>query len=701
VNSRREALGLLRDALRDPTAEFRAGQWDAIDALVNHRERRLVVERTGWGKSMVYFVATRLLRNEGHGPTLIVSPLLALMRNQIDAADALGIRAYTINSANKEAWPEALQATVSGEVDVLLISPERLANDQFMEEVLIPIGQDVGMLVIDEAHCISDWGHDFRPDYRRIVNVIQRMPPNVPILGTTATANIRVVEDVKAQLGEVKIQRGRLMRESLALQTLVLPTPASRLAWLAQRISELPGTGVIYALTKRDALQVADWLNSRDIAARAYYSDVKSDLEGETSADYRKRLEAMLLGNQVKALVATSALGMGFDKPDLGFVVHYQAPSSVVAYYQQVGRAGRGIDYSVGVMMHGTEDDQIHEFFRRSAFPGEGAVNLVLNALADSDGLSVYGIEEAVNLRRTSIDHVVRFLSVENPSPIIKIGTKWYRTPVPYRLNHERIARLTRQREEEWEEIQRYFTERGCLMEYLAGALDDEYAEPCGKCEPCLGKPVVDPTFSHQLGVEATQFLRHAEFVLDCKVQVPRGAFACYEIGQGNLPSHLRAEKGRVLSRWRDAGWGEVVAEGKAGGRFSDELVEAAAEMFQKRWYPSPAPMWVACVPSLAHPVLVRDYASRLANALGLPFHEAIKKVAENRPQKEQDNRFHQCKNLDGVFEIVGEIPGGPVLLVDDVVDSSWTLTVISILLLQEGSGPVWPFALASSVAGS
>ena len=701
MNSKREALSLLRDALGDRTAEFRPGQWDAIDALVTRRERRVVVERTGWGKSMVYFIATRLLRNAGRGPTLIVSPLLALMRNQIDAAEALGIRAYTINSANTDEWPEALQATKSGEVDVLLISPERLANDQFVEEVLVPIGQDVGMLVVDEVHCISDWGHDFRPDYRRIVNVIQRMPPNVPVLGTTATANNRVVKDVKAQLGDVEIQRGPLMRESLALQKLVMPTQASRLAWLAQRIGGLPGTGVIYTLTKRDARQVAGWLDSRGIAARAYYSDVKSDLEGETSADYRKRLEAMLLGNEVKALVATSALGMGFDKPDLGFVVHYQAPSSAVAYYQQVGRAGRAIDYSVGVVMFGTEDDDIHEYFRRSAFPSEGTVNRVLDALAESDGLSINELEAAVNIRRTSLDHVLRFLSVENPSPVVKMGSKWQRTAVPYKLDHERVARLTRQREGEWEEIRRYSKEQGCLMEYLARALDDQESGPCGKCEPCLGRPVVDPGFSRQLGVEATQFLRHAEFVLDCKVQLPKGAFARYDFGQGNLQSHLRAEKGRVLSRWRDAGWGEIVAEGKASGRFSDELVDAAAEMLQERWRPSPPPTWVTCVPSLAHPELVPDYASRLADALGLPFHEAVKKVAENQPQKEQDNRFHQCRNLDGVFEVVGGIPEGPVLLVDDVVDSSWTLTVISTLLLQEGSGPVWPFALASSVAGA
>ena len=696
-----EALRLLKEALGQPTADFRPGQWEAIDTLVNRRKRMLVVERTGWGKSMVYFIATRLLRDEGRGPTLIVSPLLALMRNQIKAAKALDIRAYTINSANTSDWPEALRAANSGEVDVLLISPERLANDQFVDQVLVPIGQDVGMMVVDEAHCISDWGHDFRPDYSRIVNVLHRMPVSVPVLGTTATANDRVVQDILTQLGDIGIQRGSLLRDSLALQTVALPTPASRLAWLAQRIPELPGTGIIYTLTRRDARQVADWLNSRGTAARAYYSDVKSDLDGETPAAYRERLEEMLLRNEVKALVATSALGMGFDKPDLGFVVHYQAPGSIVAYYQQVGRAGRAIDYSVGVVMFGTEDDDIHEYFRRNAFPSEDTVNLVLDALSKTDGLSVVELEEAVNLRRGSIEHVVRFLSVENPSPIIKIGTKWRRTPVPYRLDHERITRLTRQREEEWQEVQRYLGEQGCLMQYLARALDDEHTERCGKCASCLGEPVINPAFSHELGVEATRFLRHAEFELNCRKQVPKGAFTHYELGQGNLPSDLRAEQGRVLSRWRDAGWGQLVSDGKAIGRFSDKLVDAAVDTLLKRWRPSPHPEWITCVPSLNHTELVPEYAARLADALGLPFEPVVKKVRENQPQKEQDNSFHQCRNLDGVFEVVGRVPGGPVLLVDDVVDSSWTLTVITALLRQAGSGPVWPFALASSTAGT
>lgn len=699
--SKTESIHLLRSALGNQTSVFRPGQWEAIDALVNRKERMLVVERTGWGKSMVYFLATRFLRNAGSGPTLIVSPLLALMRNQIEAAASLGIRAHTINSTNFPDWPKTINAAKSGEVDVLLISPERLANDTFVEKVLVPIGQDVGMLVVDEVHCISDWGHDFRPDYRRIVNVLRRVPANVPVLGTTATANDRVIKDIQAQFGDFGIQRGPLIRESLALQTISLPTQAGRLAWLAQRIPEFPGTGVIYTLTRRDADIVSDWLNSKGIEARAYYSDVKSDREGETSADYRKRLEKMLLANEVKALVATVALGMGFDKPDLGFVVHYQAPGSVVAYYQQVGRAGRAIDSALGIVLFGAEDDAIHEFFRRTAFPASATVAMILEALARTDGQSVNELQSVVNLPKNVIEHVVKYLSVENPSPIVKVDSKWHRTPVPYELDFDRIARLTRQREAEWREIQGYLNHTGCLMQYLAEALNDPYAKKCGRCSACLGHPIVNPSFSQELGIEASRFLRHSEFELRCRVRIQKGAFAHYQLGPGNLPHNLRASTGRVLSRWRDAGWGQLVANGKSNGRFGDELVQASADLLQERWRPSPFPKWVTCVPSLTRPELVPDFAARLANALGLPFHPIVRKVKQNQPQKQQENSFHQCKNLDGVFQVLGSIPQEPVLLVDDVVDSKWTLTVIAALLRQAGCGPVYPFALASSMKGA
>ena len=680
---------LIRRALQDPGAELRDGQWEAIDALVNRRQKLLVVQRTGWGKSAVYFIATRLLRDRGAGPTLIVSPLLALMRNQIEAAERLGIRALTINSTNRNDWEPLTRSILADEADAVLISPERLANDEFVQKVLLPVANRIGLLVVDEAHCISDWGHDFRPDYKRLVNVLQRMPANMPVLCTTATANDRVVEDIVDQLGDVRVQRGSLLRETLALQTLRLADQAARLAWLAEHLPELSGTGIVYTLTIRDAEQVAEWLRRQGIAARAYHSE----------AEAREELEALLLGNELKALVATTALGMGYDKPDLGFVVHYQAPAAIVTYYQQVGRAGRAIEHAVGVLMAGQEDGAIQEYFRRTAFPDEAHVDAILEALANADGLSERQLEQRVNLRKGQIEKVLKFLSVQNPAPVLKDGARWRRTPVPYALDHEQIARLTKQREHEWQEVQAYVDTRECLMAFLARALDDPEPQPCGRCARCLGRPVVGEGFSHRSAVEASRFLRHSELPLECKKQVAQGAFPCYGL-QGNLPPDLRAETGRILSRWGDAGWGRLVVEDKRAGRFRDELVEAAAEMVRDRWRPEPPPEWVAYVPSRRHPKLVPDFARRLAQRLGLPCVDAVEKVSENQPQKLQQNRFHQCHNLDGVFEVAAGIPSGPVLLVDDVVDSGWTLTVLAALLRRAGSGEVWPLALASTSAG-
>ncbi len=693
------ALKLLRTALDDPIADFREGQWEAIDSLVNKQQQLLVVQRTGWGKSSVYFISTRILRDRGRGPTLIVSPLLALMRNQIEAANRLGIRALTINSTNKDDWHQVIKAVAENSIDALLISPERLANDNFVVNVLMPISESIGLLVVDEVHCISDWGHDFRPDYRRLVNVLRRIPKNIPVLGTTATANNRVVNDIKAQLGNLGIQRGSLMRETLELQNIRLPSQPARLAWLAEHVGNLPGTGIIYTLTKRDANQVADWLNQHDLNARAYYSGVTN--EGfEDSDTYRQHLEGLLLDNKIKVLVATTALGMGYDKPDLYFVIHFQAPSSIVAYYQQVGRAGRGIDHAVGFLLSGNEDNEIHEFFRRSAFPRERWVVSILKALEDSDGLNTFELEEAVNLRKGQINQVLKFLSVESPAPVIKNGSKWQRTPVFYRMDHERIRRLTDQRAIEWQEVQSYLDEEGCLMEFLARALDDVDPSPCGHCASCRGKNIVDPFFQREIALRAGRFLKQAETPLECKKQVARGAFQKYDFS-GNLPGNLRAEVGRILSRWGDAGWGQIVADDKHNGHFRVELVEAVREMIVDRWKPTPSPVWLTCVPSRNNPTLVPDYAERLATSLGLPFIPVVQKIRDNEQQKGQQNRFHQCRNLDGAFAIEGDPLKGPVLLIDDIVDSAWTLTVVAALLRKAGSGPVWPLALTTSSIGA
>lgn len=601
--NRSEAESLLQIAINDPNARFRDGQWEAIDALVNRRRKLMVVQRTGWGKSSVYFISTRILRDRGAGPTVIVSPLLALMRNQIEAANRLGIRAETINSTNQDDWPAISQRILADQVDAMLISPERLSNEAFVEEVLLPVADRIGLFVVDEVHCISDWGHDFRPDYRRLTNVLRQMPPNIPVLGTTATANNRVIQDVQTQLGDIEIQRGTLVRDSLALQTLRLFDQAARLAWLAQHIPELPGTGIVYVLTIRDAEQVAVWLNQQGIVARAYHGSVDHE-DFENSNLYRQHLEDLLLRNEIKVLVATTALGMGYDKPDLGFVIHYQAAGSVVAYYQQVGRAGRAIDNAFGVLLSGREDEDIHEFFRRSAFPDERDVNAILGILADHDELSVVQLQQHLNLRQGQIDKVLKILSVESPAPVIKHGSRWRRTPVPFRMDHERIEHLTQQRELEWQEVQDYIDSDGCLMAYLRNALDDPETDECGRCSVCVGEPVVSIEVDRDLAIAASHFLKHAEMPFKPKKQSATGAFQNYGFPY-NLPTELQASEGRILSRWGDAGWGGLVADDKHTGYFRDELVEAVAEMVEQRWQPNPAPQWVTCVPSLNHPVLV------------------------------------------------------------------------------------------------
>jgi ATP-dependent DNA helicase RecQ len=696
--SRAEAQALLRAAMANPDADFRSGQWEAIDHIVNQRGKVLCIQRTGWGKSMVYFVAAKLMRARGHGVTLIISPLLALMRNQIQAANRLNLNALTINSTNTAQWPAIRQALLADRADLLLISPERLANDEFVTTVLQPIAARIGMLVIDEAHCISDWGHDFRPDYRRIGQILGLLPNNIAVLATTATANHRVERDVGAQLGDnVQVQRGPLMRHSLSLQVMRMPSTADRLAWLADRIPAMPGSGIVYTLTVRDAERVASWLRQSGVDAHAYHSDLNDVV--------RQQLEDALSANEVKCLVATSALGMGYDKPDLTFVIHYQTPGNVIAYYQQVGRAGRAIPQAYGVLLSGEEEANINEFFREAAFPPEWQVVRILKALDEAEyGMRMRDLERAVNLRPSQIEKVLKLLVVEPRSPVMRIDGKWFRTPNPFAMDHERIAHLTRQRELEWEQMQEYVANRRCSMQFLAEALDDATSEPCGRCAVCLQQPVLPVETEESTLKAARRFVRHSEMPLQLKKQWDLDALGRYAAqfrwrGR-DIPQNLRGQDGRVLSRWGEPVWGALVAQGKAAGRFDDELVLATVDLIKHRWPEAAKAAWVTCIPSLRHPKLVPDFARRLAEALGLPFRDAVMKARETEPQKQMENRFHQSHNLDDAFVVDPDLCYcDPVLLVDDAVDSAWTLTLVSALLLQAGVDAVLPFALATTAA--
>lgn len=682
------ALEYLRRLCNDPSASFRDGQWEAIDSIVNHQKRLLLVRRTGWGKSAVYFIAAKLLREKRFGPTLLISPLLALMRNQIEAAKRVGVIAHTVNSTNSEEWKAIHEKLEQNQIDVLLISPERLANEDFLEKYFLPITDSIGLFVIDEAHCISDWGHDFRPDYRRIARILTILPDNVPVLSTTATANDRVVKDIQTQLGQkLEISRGSLVRASLKLQNVHLPDPAARMAWLSDHLEKIPGSGIIYTLTVRDSNRLAEWLSSRGMSAVAYNADMPHEK--------RVQIEQDLLSNKVKAVVGTTALGMGYDKPDLGFVIHYQRPGSVIHYYQQVGRAGRAVESAYGILFSGKEDDDIVNYFIEQAFPPQKYVDQLLTLLSANEGLSLSQLQEAVNIPRGRIEHTIKYLLAEQPSPISKQNGKLYRTPVPYQLNKERIQEITKIRYHEQKVMQEYMQTEKCLMQFLANELDDPNPEPCGNCSNCVGKPHFPLEYSDDTAIAALEFLKRSYIEITPRKIWFKDAFPTY--GFSGTIGDLMAETGRCLCLWGDPAWGQMVKKGKQlRGSFDDALVEASVGLIRNRWKPSPFPTWVTCVPSQRQASLVPDFTQRVAERLGLAYSDCVVKVREHEPQKLMQNSFHQARNLDGVFDVTKEkVRNDTVLLIDDMIDSKWTFTVVAALLKQAGSGPVWPFALA------
>ena len=691
IPMKERALHYLRILCNNSNADFREGQLEAIESVIQ-RKRLLLVRRTGWGKSAVYFIATKLLREKGGGPTLLISPLLALMRNQINAAIKAGIRAHTINSTNREEWEIILQQLKQNQIDILLISPERLANEEFTKNCLLPIASSIGLFVIDEAHCISDWGHDFRPDYRRIVRILRLLPDNIPVLSTTATANNRVVQDIREQLGSnLELNRGSLIRTSLKLQNIQLPEPAARMAWLADHLPKIPGTGIIYTLTVRDSVRLANWLKHKGIDAIAYNADIPSE--------QRVQIEQDLLANKIKVVVGTTALGMGFDKSDLSFVIHYQRPGSVVHYYQQVGRAGRAVETAYGILFCGKEDDDIVKYFIEQAFPPQHYVDSILQALSQSNGLSMDQLQSKVNVPRQKLKQALKYLLTEEPSPVVKQDKKYFRTTVLYQLDQNKIKKITEIRYAEQKAMQDYMQTGECLMCFLSKQLDDPNPVVCNKCSNCQKVPYFPEQYSSDSATSALEFLKRCDVEIEPRKKwIFNDAFPAYCFS-GSIKQELQAQEGRCLCIWGDPVWGQLVKQGKQqAGCFDDKLVEAAVDLIIHRWKPSPFPEWVTCIPSKRNTSLVPDFAQRLARQLKLDFVDCIGKIKDNLPQKQMQNSYHQARNLDGVFDIIEEkVHNSPVLLIDDMVDSRWTFTTTAALLRQNGSGPVWPFALAKT----
>ncbi|MEX1177629.1 MAG: DEAD/DEAH box helicase [Nitriliruptor sp.] len=710
--------------LAGPDAILREDQATAIAALVEERRRVLVVQRTGWGKSAVYFIATRLLRDRGEGPTLIVSPLLALMRDQLAAARSMGLTAETLNSTNVDDWQEVEARVIAGEVDLLLVSPERLNHPRFRREILDRLLTRIGMLVVDEAHCISDHGHDFRPDYRRIRDVLGQLDEPretpVPVLACTATATDRVVDDVAIQLAtpsagdappQVAVLRGPLARDTLQLSAVHRARHEERLAWLAAFVTEqrpVGRAGIVYTLTVAEADATARWLTSEGLVAEPYTSALDPDA--------RTQVEDRLRANDLDVVVATTALSMGYDKPDLGFVVHLGAPSSPVAYYQAVGRAGRGGHDAPIVCLPTGLDERLWAHFDVAGVPTPGEVEQLLAALGTEQPRSVPSLETAVNVRRTRLELLLKILDVDG---YVERTDGGYRsTGRAYAHDRVRYERLLAGRRAEHAVMRDYLDPHGtgCRMRLLVTALDDPDAEDCGRCDRCTGRgpevPVDDAVIDR-----ARQHLRGRDVPLIPRRRWPTGLGQLGHDRRGNVPRDLQLGEGRALADGDRSGWGDVVApllaasetghlRGVAGGDSPlapelsaqlDEVIDGLVGVLA-RWGWRTRPVAIVPVPSATHHDLVQLVAERLGSVGRLPVVTALARRDSGRRQRDMGNSAHQAANaLDTLTLSEHPPPAGPVLLVDAVRASGWTATVAGVLLAETGAGPVLPLALATS----
>jgi ATP-dependent DNA helicase RecQ len=660
-----------------PDAAPRDDQRAAVHELVCNHGRVLVVQATGWGKSAVYWAATRALRSEGAGCTLIVSPLLALMRDQVDAATAAGLHAATINSSNIDDWDDILARVNADELDVLLVSPERLANPTFAAK-LPDLLSRCGLLVQDEVHSISEWGHDFRPDYQRLSNILLELNSAAAVLATTATANERVTADVAAQLGGTTVVlRGSLARASLRLGVEPGLNPTERYAWVADTLTHVAGSGIVYTLTVAETERLAGFLTSRGHHVAAYSSAL--------TPDERQHLEQQLRNNDIKALIATSALGMGYDKPDIGFVIHVGSPASPVSYYQQIGRAGRALDDAVAVLLPAENDARLWEYFATAGIPAPAHVATLLEALTAAPQ-TVIGLETTTGLRRSRIAALLKLLAVSGH--VDRNGSVWHATGVTYHHDHVKWETLATIRRTEADIMRDYAAGRGCLMQHLQTALDDPDPQPCGQCSSCTGAPVTSPTVDPATVAAAQAYLRGVDVNLEPRKLWPAGTDG-YK-GRIDGPA-----TGRALAFADDPGWIGELPEVDVDGPINAAVSRGVIEMlrrFAKHW--PVRPVAVVAVPSRTHPQRVASLATLIADAGNLALIDAF---TTSGPGPEHDTA--SVKRANAIIAGLHlrddvTVPDGPVLLVDDTSRTGWTVTVAGALLRNAGSGSVYPVVL-------
>ncbi len=661
-------------------ASFREGQYEAIEATLSHK-RTLVVQKTGWGKSLIYFVCSKILKAQNKGLTIIISPLLTLMENQIEQATQFNLKCEQLNSSTYERHEEILNGMANNQYDLIFATPETLCKTNIITS-LSSGSINIALIVVDEAHCISDWGHDFRLEYTKIKDIITTLPESTHILATTATANNIVINDINEQFGgDTFISRGSLTRKSLNIQTSVFNDDYEKYAFILQHIQSIPGTGIIYCLTKNDCESLSEFLNMHNISARPFYSGLNNDFNNETLSLFKE--------NKIKAIVATIKLAMGFDKGDVSFVINYDIPKNITLCYQEIGRAGRNIDNAYIIILFSNRDIKINNFFIEQAFPTEEDSLDVYNCVKNNNGITKRAIQSLVNIQSGKINKSIDFL--EHDGFIYKDNNKYYTAPKTYFYNKEHYNAITKQRYEDLENMKNIINVKTCLSKYIVNKLDDTTAQNCGKCTNCRQKLLFSTNLNEQALREAHNFIDNKYIVIE-----PRKMWLD---GQSNKKIPLINEIGFALTKYNNSFYGDLVKQGKYGDLkgFSDKLLNKVCDVIPKLFAKQKI-LYITAVPS-KNSTLVEDFTKQVAEKLHLKYIKILEKIT-NTHQKDQQNSSYQCSHARSSFKIIDNIQhphNYNIILLDDMKDSGWTLTVCGYLLREYGFEKVFPFALADS----
>lgn len=722
-------------------------QWQAVQRLLLG-ERVLMIERTGFGKSLCYqFPATQF-----DGMTIVFSPLIALMRDQVQALARKGIAARYINSEQSEEENEAvIQDAVAGKIKILYIAPERQENEAWLEAVRNP-QMRVSMIVIDEAHCISVWGHDFRPAFRRIVDLVQLQRKDIPVLACTATATLRVQNDIEAQVGgSLTTIRGNLMRPNFNLYVLKTQSEDEKMLWLAENINKLPGSGLIYTGTRTDAEIYARWLSYNGVEAVCYHAGLE--------ADRRKQIEQDLMSNRWKCVVSTNALGMGIDKPDIRFLIHTQVPVSPIHYYQEIGRAGRDGKPTEIILFYNEkkdangipEDYKLPKAFIDGARPDVSKYQKVIDA-ARLEPMGLVDLERATNLKRNQIRIIVADLIEQG---IVREVVYDRRKIYEYQYNAKpldtaafekiRFAKL-----KDLDAMIGYIHTKRPRMEYLCGFLDDRDAVGIKNCDntnleklhvpdnqslvdklmafrDCFS-PILEvasaPTKTYKetgdrfgfcrSGIDRIEISKNRKLIghisvrhwkndlksMELRDEEKEFLTAFIESKSATLPKLVN---GVAASYYGVSEVGNAIHHCKyeQGGDYPDNLLKLTLKAFRKTFGNQKFDL-ILYVPPTKSGDLVRNFAVKISNVLGIPVSHDLVKKRTTREQKVFQNSLLKRENVSEAFVFLSpeELNGKTVLLIDDIFDSGATIGEIGKLLTEAGAEAVAPLVIAKTVGG-